>query len=70
MQTTGQSFGEAVRAARLARGSTMRDVASSAEVTERQLNRIESGESVPRLDLAQRLARVLGLSLDAMQAAR
>ncbi len=67
MTETEQNFGARVRAARLERGLTQREVCEAVRpLTERQLNRIESGESIPRLDLAQRLSRVLGVSLDAM----
>lgn len=55
-----------VRQAREAKGLTQWRLAELVGVDHSMVNRIESGQRMPSMDLANRLADVLGLSLDRM----
>jgi DNA-binding phage protein len=45
------------------RGMTRSSIADAAEMPRSQLTRIATGESIPRLDTAERVAKVLGLRI-------
>lgn len=64
--TMNTSFGGRVRAARKAKGLTGQDLATKAGIHRITLHRIESGESVPNVMLAARLAKALGIGLDSL----
>lgn len=55
-----------VRRAREAKGLTQWRLATLVDCDHSMINRIESGQRMPSMDLASRLADVLGLSLDQM----
>jgi transcriptional regulator with XRE-family HTH domain len=60
-----RTIGKAVRAAREARGLTLREVAKAAGMSAPQLSSLESGRpGNPGWATVVRLARVLGMSLD------
>src|SRR6201991_921086 len=58
------SFGDVMRRLRQDAGLSQAGLASAAGIHARQINRYESGEQQPALDVAQRLASALGVSLD------
>lgn len=53
-----------VRAARVARGLRVEDVASMASVSASTIARTESGRTVPSSDSLARIARVLDISME------
>jgi transcriptional regulator with XRE-family HTH domain len=57
-------FGEVMRRLRQDAGLSQAGLAAAAGVHSRQINRYESGEQQPALDVAQRLAAALGVTLD------
>jgi transcriptional regulator with XRE-family HTH domain len=61
-----RTFGRAVKAAREARGLTQRELAEAASIADKYLSRIELGLATPSVYVASRLARALGLSVDAL----
>src|SRR3954453_20602450 len=58
------SFGDVVRQLRQDAGLSQAGLAAAAGVHLRQIHRYESGEQQPALDVAQRLAAALGVTLD------
>src|SRR5438067_13464688 len=58
------SFGDVVRRLRQEAGLSQAGLAAAAGVHLRQIHRYESGEQQPALDVAQRLAAALGVTLD------
>jgi transcriptional regulator with XRE-family HTH domain len=58
------ALGQAVRDRRLALGLSQAEVARRADMTQPQVSRIESGDTVPTLPLLERLARALESELD------
>jgi transcriptional regulator with XRE-family HTH domain len=66
MGASGQqsNFGEALRRLRQQAGLSQAGLAAAAGVHLRQINRYESGEQQPALDVGMRLAAALGVSLD------
>ena len=58
------SFGEVMRRLRQEAGLSQAGLAAAAGVHLRQIHRYESGEQQPALDVAQRLASALGVTLD------
>ncbi|MEI8256353.1 MAG: helix-turn-helix transcriptional regulator [Deltaproteobacteria bacterium] len=68
-QTFRRAFGRAVKSARLAAGLTQREAAERMSLAEKYLSRIEVGMATPSLPVAARLARLLGVGLDALTSA-
>src|SRR4051794_7202703 len=62
-------LGARIRALRLARGQTLRQLASSAGVTESFLSQVERGVASPSIASVQRIARALGQSIAELFAA-
>src|SRR5215475_13452508 len=58
------NFGEVLRRLRQEAGLSQAGLAAAAGVHLRQIHRYESGEQQPALDVAQRLAASLGVTLD------
>src|SRR5436190_21051377 len=58
------SFGEVMRRLRQEAGLSQAGLAAAAGVHLRQIHRYESGEQQPALDVAQRLAAALAVTLD------
>ncbi|MDA0164231.1 helix-turn-helix domain-containing protein [Solirubrobacter ginsenosidimutans] len=58
------SFGEVMRRLRQDAGLSQAGLAAAAGIHARQINRYESGEQQPALDVAQRLAGALSVTLD------
>lgn len=56
-------LGARIRALRLARGSTLRQLAAQAGVTESFLSQVERGVASPSIASVQRIARALGQSI-------
>jgi transcriptional regulator with XRE-family HTH domain len=65
---TVSPFAKAVRTGRKLRGMTQEELARAAGVAAASVNNIEMGRQDPGLSMAQKLAGVLGLSLDALDA--
>ena len=61
-----RTFGRAVKAAREERGFTQRELAEAASIADKYLSRIELGLATPSVYVASRLAKALGVSLDAL----
>ena len=61
-----RTFGRAIKTAREERGLTQRALAESAHIADKYLSRIELGLATPSVYVASRLARALGVSLDAL----
>jgi transcriptional regulator with XRE-family HTH domain len=57
-------LGDAVRAAREAKGLTQAALAEAADVHRTTLVRIEQGQMMPSIEVFTRIADVLGVSLD------
>jgi transcriptional regulator with XRE-family HTH domain len=57
-------FGEVMRQLRQDAGLSQAGLAAAAGIHTRQINRYEAGEQQPALDVAQRLAAALGVTLD------
>jgi transcriptional regulator with XRE-family HTH domain len=57
-------LGDAVRAAREAKGLTQAALAEAADVHRTTLVRIEQGQMMPNIEVLTRIADVLGVSLD------
>jgi transcriptional regulator with XRE-family HTH domain len=66
MQASDQqtNFGEVLRRLRQEAGLSQAGLAGAAGIHLRQIHRYESGEQQPALDVAQRLAAALGVTLD------
>lgn len=62
---TSTAFGQAIRAARAARGLRQEDVAMAAGVGLRFLIELERGKPTAQLDRALRVARAVGLRITA-----
>ncbi len=62
-------LGARIRALRLARGSTLRQLAAQAGVTESFLSQVERGVASPSIASVQRIARALGQSIAELFAA-
>jgi transcriptional regulator with XRE-family HTH domain len=62
-------LGARIRALRLARGSTLRQLAAQAGVTESFLSQVERGVASPSIATVQRIARALGKSIAELFAA-
>jgi transcriptional regulator with XRE-family HTH domain len=56
-------LGARIRALRLGRGATLRELAARAKVTESFLSQVERGVASPSIASVQRIARALGLSI-------
>lgn len=61
-----QQLGRRMRRARIDRGVTQAELALSAGVGANYIPRLERGEMVPSVEAAWRIARALGVSLDAL----
>lgn len=61
-----QQLGRRMRRARIERGITQAELALSAGVGANYIPRLERGEMVPSVEAAWRIARALGVSLDAL----
>jgi len=61
-----QQLGRRMRRARIERGITQAELALSAGVGANYIPRLERGEMVPSVEAAWRIARALGMSLDAL----
>jgi len=61
-----RTFGRAVRTAREERRLTQRELAEAARIADKYLSRIELGLATPSVYVASRLARALGVTLDAL----
>lgn len=62
-------LGARIRALRLARGETLRQLAAQASVTESFLSQVERGVASPSIASVQRIARALGASIAELFAA-
>jgi transcriptional regulator with XRE-family HTH domain len=58
-----RAFAERLRGIRQASGLTQRDLASKANVTFSYVSRLEAGGAAPGIDLLERLARALNVSV-------
>ena len=58
------SFGERLRQIRKERGETQDEFASIIETSKQVLSRYESGQRVPKISLAEKYAKALGVSVD------
>ena len=67
MMRVRQADGATVRKVRLARGMTQADLAREAYTTQSYVANIESGYRRPSMDLASRIAGVLGVDLFAIR---
>src|SRR5262245_46627956 len=56
-------LGARIRALRLARGATLRELSAQAGVTESFLSQVERGVASPSIATVQRIARALGRSI-------
>jgi transcriptional regulator with XRE-family HTH domain len=65
----GVDLGARIRALRLARGATLRQLAAQAGVTESFLSQVERGVASPSIASVQRIARALGQSIAELFAA-
>lgn len=61
-----QVNGAAIRAIREPLGITQQELATRAEISRSHMNKIENGTETPKLDTAARIARGLGVPLDAI----
>ena len=61
-----RALGTRLRAARVAAGWTQRELAERADLADRYLSRLELGLAMPSVWVVARLARHLGVSLDAL----
>lgn len=59
-------LGQVLKGARLAKGLKLNDLAEKVGVTAGYISQIEKGERNGTLDLAAKLAQVLGIPLDAL----
>src|SRR3954451_19675060 len=59
-----EHFGDVIRRLRQETGLSQAGLAAAAGVHQRQINRYESGEQQPALNVAHRLAVALGVTLD------
>jgi len=64
------SVGVAIRRGRRARGWTQIELASEARLSSNYIARLERGELGPSLYVAHRIARALGVQLDALLTSR
>jgi transcriptional regulator with XRE-family HTH domain len=64
MPKSRRPLGDAVRAAREAKGLTQAALAAAADVHRTTLVRIEQGQMMPTIEVLTRIADVLGVSLD------
>lgn len=64
--TFQSAFGQAVRAARIERGLSQRELAEAAAIADKYLSRVEIGAVTPSVHVAYRIAQALGASLDAL----
>jgi transcriptional regulator with XRE-family HTH domain len=62
-------LGARIRALRIARGATLRQLAAQASVTESFLSQVERGVAAPSIASVQRIARALGQSIAELFAA-
>jgi len=58
------SFGERLRQIRKERGETQDEFASIIETSKQVLSRYESGQRIPKISLAEKYAKALGVSVD------
>jgi transcriptional regulator with XRE-family HTH domain len=63
METAGKNFGERLLATRKSKGMTQAELARRVKLSTKTIIYYESGERYPTLDIAQRLAEVLGVTL-------
>lgn len=63
-----RSFGEFLRANRVARGMTLEQVAKEAGSSKSYIFELEHGRSEPSLRIAAKLCKVFGLSLEKLMA--
>src|SRR3954454_18027415 len=66
---TEPHFGEIIRRLRQEAGLSQAGLAAAAGIHTRQITRYESGEQQPALDVAKRLAKALGVTLDELAGA-
>jgi transcriptional regulator with XRE-family HTH domain len=57
------AFGERLRGTRTAKGMTQRELATQAQITFSYISRLEAGGAAPGIDLLERLAQALKVSL-------
>jgi ribosome-binding protein aMBF1 (putative translation factor) len=69
-RTFVQSVGVAIRRGRRARGWTQIELAQQARLSSNYIARLERGELGPSLWVAHRIARALGVALDALLTSR
>lgn len=58
------SFGERLRQIRKERGETQDEFAKKIETSKQVLSRYESGQRIPKISLAEKYAKALGVSVD------
>ena len=63
-QSSGQTLGQRILAARQALGESQVNLAAAAGISQGYLSQLEQDEREPTLSIAARLARALGISLD------
>lgn len=59
-------FGDRIRHLRRARQMTQEALAQRARVTRQQINGVEQGKHLPSLQLAAKIARILGTTLESL----
>ena len=59
-------FGNNLRAERARRGMTQQELADASGMSKKSIALYEKGKTLPRLDKAQSIAEVLGVSLEAL----
>ncbi len=68
MTMLGRSLGETIRAARLATGRSLREVARTLQITPSYFSDIENDRRVPSEDVLQKFADLLHLDFDHLMA--
>lgn len=59
-------FGNNLRAERARKGMTQQELADASGVSKKSITLYENGKTLPRLDKAQSIAKVLGVNLEAL----
>lgn len=64
MNADKQLIGASISAIRKSRCLTQTELAEKTALTQNHISRIESGQYIPRIDIAKRIADALGCSVD------
>jgi transcriptional regulator with XRE-family HTH domain len=65
--TYGRGLGTNLRRARIEKGITQEDLAARCRMHPTAISKLERGESMPRADTLQKLADVLGTTIEALR---